>query len=376
MKSYKKTPSLQQTQPLRGQSPWTKSHELGREVYARILAVLSDEKDWFLHTKEFEQNEPKKKKQTRLSPEEEKNLIQLIKINREKLPEKFLEAFDLQVDNPECANKALKLLGEFDFLIKDRYWNNVSRIIGVDGKILIFREEITATHQEDNPPVTQAEKKRKEKTVKLNVYQTIYDAIRSQHYTIETEAKNADDYGLYQQEVLDLMEEIEKVGKNIVKDFSFHKRIAELVEETRNAKNYQILAMNLQNLRKIAFNNRSIVRNQLIWANNKLEQRFEEVWKIIAHVSDQLKALEKIKTDHEEILIRFFIQYFDKKNYAWKIYEEDYKYLPKVEPFHSLHKIIRTAVKMEDWREVMQSASEIFNGMRDEHTEKLKGMSE
>ena len=355
---------------LRWASQRTKSFELGKEVYARLLAVLSDDTDRFLHQKDDQEGKDTRKK-NKLSLVEEQTLIKHIKINREKLPKRFIEVFELQVDDTQLVNNALTLFQNFEFLIKDAYWNNISRVITVDGNILIFREEFSVTHQNNASSLTQAEKRRKEKTVRFNTFNSIYDAIRSQYHTIESEAKNADDYGLYQQEVLDLMEEIERIGKDSIKDMSFQKRISELVEETKNAKNYQILAMNLHNLKDIVFNNCSIVKNKLLWANNKLEKRFEEVWKIIAHVSDQLKSLEQIKDKHEEILSRFFIQYTDNDPKVMERYEKDYQYLPRVTPFSTLHSIIQKALHMEEWKPFIEEAYQIFNDIRDEYNGKI-----
>jgi hypothetical protein len=98
---------------------------------------------------------------------------------------------------------------------------------------------------------------------------------------LDTEYENQQDYTAYQNEVLALMQEIKTHGKEHIKDASFHRRIEDLIQETKKAQNSKILAACLYNFQQLTFTNSSLDSNHLRGTNNKLRDRFAALFKII-----------------------------------------------------------------------------------------------
>jgi hypothetical protein len=151
----------------------------------------------------------------------------------------------------------------------------------IDDKVIIFRNNEVLTHTQKREKLTQGEKRRSDIKTTFNTFATLYDAVRSQYHTLDTEHENQQDYTIYQNEVLALMQEIKTLGKEHIKDFSFQRRIEALIQETQTAQNSKVLATCLYNFQQLTFTNSSIDSNHLRGANNKLKNRFYDLFKII-----------------------------------------------------------------------------------------------
>jgi inorganic triphosphatase YgiF len=207
-------------------------------------------------------------------------LIQTLVVDTDRIPDRFLELFHLP-EKIQLTGKSLDTLFK-EIFAKARFpFSDSRRTVFIDDKIIIFRNEEVLTHKEKGKKLTQGEKRRSEIKTTFNTFATLYDAVRSQYHTLDTEKENQQDYIDYQNTVLTLMQEIKTFGKEHIKDASFHKRIDDLIQDTITAQNSKVLAACLYNFLELTFTNSSIDSNHLRGANNKLRKRFYDVLKII-----------------------------------------------------------------------------------------------
>ena len=135
------------------------------------------------------------------------------------------------------------------------------RIVFIDDKIVIFRNEETLMHKETSG-LTQGEKRRTEISTTFNTFSNIYDAIRSQHYTLQSSQEKQDEYKTLQKNILELAQEIQTLGFD-VKDGAFKRKLNSIIAEVEGASNYRVLGANLQELQNLTFTNKVIDANLL-----------------------------------------------------------------------------------------------------------------
>lgn len=346
--------------------PRTQSKEIiSSKLYLNLQRALSPKENYFKWNDSlFQKNNPQYNREIY-------NLFQsYIVVDPDRLPENFVKFFELDIQSSDIQSQVESIFKKARLLEKDS-----ARVVFVDDKIVIFRNEERLVNK-DWKKLTQWEKRRSEIVTTFNTFSNIYDAIRSQYHTIESSQNRQDDCKVLQKDILQLAQEI-KLLWHWVKDLEFKRRLDSIISETENARNFKVLAANLQNLQTIIFSNKSIDHNLLEWAKNKLANRFKDLQKIIWVVNAQLNSLENILTQHQYTLDMFLSQItFTDKQLSIDTYNKWYdnlqkKYLP-ISPFSIFHQRIN---KYKDDKKLFPKFLEkiryFFDIYKDEHTTKL-----
>lgn len=289
------------------------------------------------------------------------------------LPDRFVELFHLNRANRHLDEHIISLFSKARLLD-----SSTGRIVFIDDKIIIFRNEERLTHKNTDRKLTQGEKRRTEIMTTFNTFEDIYDAIRSQYYTIESSTHKKDDYKHLQQKLLKLIQEIKALWYD-TKDNTFQRRIHDISEKIQAATNAKVLAAQLQNLKEISLSNKSIDANHLLGAKNKFWKRFENLKNIISIVEDHLNSLEEILLLHENAIEWFFIQSkltnldhtFLVDNYNKLFKQIPYKF-QQVTPFIQFHDAITTYKDNPiALRHLVQDIEPIYQKYKTEHQDKL-----
>lgn len=352
--------------PLKNVFSWTQMKAiLSAELYTNLQRALSPKEFLFTWNKElFEKNNPQHNKEIY-------TLFQsYIVINPNKLPKNFTTLFDLDPQDANIQEEVEAIFKQARLLDKKS-----ARIVFVDNKIVIFRNEQTLTHKESTGR-TAWEKRRTEISTTFNTFSNIYDAIRSQYYTIQSSQEKQDDYKLLQKDILTLAQEIQTLWFE-VKDWAFKRSLATIIAAIEGASNYSVLGANLHNLQQLTFTNKVIDTKLLAWAKNKLSKRFNDLQSIIGVVSRQLNDLENILTEHQALLNIFLAQRkFSDRPIFPEAYDKAYTRLEKkywpIAPFSIFHQWITTYKDDKiNFPKFFARIETFFEVYQDEHQKKL-----
>lgn len=343
----------------------TQSKEiLTSQLYQNLQRSLSPNEYFFKWNNGlFQKNNPQHNKEIY-------NLFQsYIVIDPDKLPANFTKLFELDINSEDIQSQVESIFKKARLLDK-----NSARIIFVEDKIVIFRNEERLVHKWSK--LTKWEKKRSEITTTFNTFSNIYDAVRSQYHTIQSSQEKQDDYKFLQQDILKLAQEIQTLWY-WVKDWEFKRKLNWIIWDIENATNFKILWAKLQNLQELTFTNRSIDSKLLEWAKNKFSKRFKDLQSIIWIVTNQLLDLENILTEYQNSLELFLAQIqFTDKWLSWENYNNWYLRLEQkywiISPFDIFYKWIE---KYKDNKElfpkVLHYIQTFFEVYKDEHQKKL-----
>ena len=297
-----------------------------------------------------------------------------LQIDANNIPDRFGELFGLDRSDPYINDKVVSLFRKGRLLDTDTW-----RIILIDDKIIIFRNEEQLVHKRERThKYTPGEKKRTEIVTTFNTFEDIYSAIRSQYYTLDNSTQKKDDYKQLQQELLKLIQEIRALWYDN-KDSTFERRIHDIRENIHTATNAKVLAAQLQNLQAIAFNNKIIDSNHLTGAKNKLHTRFWDLTDIITIVEKHLNTLEELLELHENAIDFFFTQSKIKNldhtllvsNYN-KLFSQIPKQFQQIAPFIQFHDAINTYKDNPiALHHLVQDSEPIYQWYKTEHQEKL-----
>lgn len=351
--------------PIKAVFPRTQSKEIiSSQLYLNLQRALSSKEYFFKwNTSLFKKNDSQHNKQIY-------DLFQsYIVFDPHKLPQNFIELFDLDPYDPQIQSKLESIFKPARLLDKKS-----ARIIFVDDKIIIFRNQQKLTHTQS--PLTKWEKNRSEIQTTFNTFSNIYDAIRSQYYTVQSSQSKQNDYKLLQKEILTLAQEIQTLWYN-VKDMQFKRQLNSIISDISHATNFRVLAAKLQNLQELTFTNKVIDSNLLQWAQNKLSKRFQDLQDIIWIVKVQLDQLENILTQYQTDLDLFLSQVqFTDKSLAINNYDKIYlrlaqKYWP-ISPFSIFHQwIIKYQNDQKLFPKFVHYIQTLFITFQDEHQKKL-----
>lgn len=285
--------------PVKGVFSRTQSKELlSSELYKNLQRVCSPQDTLFVgNTTLFQKNNAQHNAQIY------DLFMSYLEIDPQNLPDRFVELFDLNLSDPDINEQVVSIFRKARLLD-----SSSGRVVFIDDKIIIFRNEEQLVHRNTERKLTQAEKGRKEIVTTFNTFEDIYSAIRSQYYTIDKSNEKKDDYKHLQQELLKLIQEISALWYG-TKDNTFERRIHDISDSINTATNAKVLAAQLQNLKEISFNNKSIDSNHLIGAKNKLEKRFGDLKSIISIIEHHLNSLEEILVLHQNAIEWFFLQH-------------------------------------------------------------------
>lgn len=338
---------------------------LSSQLYQNLQRALSPKEYFFKWNNAlFQKNNPQYNKQIY-------NLFQsYIVVDPDKLPENFIKLFELDIKSKDIQEQVESIFKKARLLEKDS-----ARIVFIDDKIVIFRNEQTLTHKKSKW-LTTWEKKRTEISTTFNTFSNIYDAIRSQYHTIQSSQEKQDDYKLLQQDILKLAQEIQILGFEI-KDWEFKRRLDSIISEVDGATNFRVLWANLQNLQNLTFTNKSIDFNLLEWAKNKLLKRFQDLQKIVWIVKNQLNDLENILIEYQNWLdlfldqIQFTNMWLSIENYNNSYLKLEKKYWP-ISPFNTFHNRINKYKNDKLlYPKFLNYIQALFDVYKDEHKKKL-----
>lgn len=355
--------------PLKSVFTWTQMKEiLSSQLYENLQRALSPNDFFFKWNNNlFKKNNPQHNKEIY-------NLFQsYIVFNPSKLPENFIKLFDLDIQSPTIQSDVEEIFKKARLLDKKS-----ARIVFVDDKIIIFRNEQRLVHK--TWKLTQWEKNRSEIMTTFNTFSNIYDAIRSQYYTIQSSQEKQDDYKILQQDILKLAQEIQTLGFE-TKDWEFKRKLDSIIEEINWATNFRVLWANLQNLQNLTFTNKSIDSNLLQWAKNKLLKRFKDLQSIIWIVKNQLNDLENILVEHQNPLELFLNQIqFTNLSISRENYDNSYSRLERkygiISPFDTFYKLIKKYKNDKIiFPKILNYIKMFFDAYRDEHQKKLSWQS-
>jgi len=357
---------------LKGEFGRTKMKEItSAELYKLFERALSGEEYLFQWNKKlFKKWDPSHNREIY-------NLFQsYIVVDKNKIPPNFLKLFNLE-DSTSVETDVKRIFNKARLIDPKS-----ARIIFVDDKIVIFRNEEKLVHKESKG-LTSWEKRRSKISTTFNTFSNIYDAIRSQYHTISWEEEQQDEYKITQKEIIRLIQEINVGYKDKVKDGEFWRKLDWIIQDIENATNYRVLWAKLYNLDNLTFKNSSIDSKLLEWAKNKIKKRFDDLQNILGVVKTQLNTLESILTENETPLEMFLAQnsmseVIDK---SFPIFLRDYnklyetiekKYWP-ISPFSTFHDRINKYKNNEQvlpW--IINYVGILFKSYQDEHTQKLE----
>lgn len=351
--------------PIKAVFPRTQSKEItSSQLYLNLQRALSPKEYFFKwNTSLFKKNDSSHNRRIY------EVFQSYIVFDPNKLPSNFLELFELDPYDSQIQTKLDYIFKRARLLDKDS-----ARIIFVDDKIIIFRNEQKLVHSKSK--LTQWEKKRSEIVTTFNTFSNIYDAIRSQYYTVQSSQSKQNDYKLLQKEILTLAQEIQALWYN-VKNMQFKRQLDSIVADISRATNFRVLGAKLQNLQELTFANKIIDFNLLQWAQNKLGKRFSDLQKIIWIVQIQLNELENILTQYQTDLDLFLSQIqFTDQSLAISNYDKSYlrleqKYWP-ISPFSIFHQwIIKYQNDKKLFPKFVHYIKTLFTAFQDEHQKKL-----
>ncbi len=298
--------------------------------------------------------------------------LSYVQIDPHRLPEKFVELFNLDPKSPTIQNDVEEIFQRARLLDPTS-----ARVIFVDGKIIIFRNEERLVHQKETRKLTQWEKRRTEIKTTFNTFDNIYDAIRSQYYAIEWSEDRQDEYKQLQKDIILLAQDI-KVSWYGQKDASFQRKLNEIVEQIQHATNAKVLAANLQNLQALTTTNKAVDFNILHGAKNKFTTRFQDLQKIIGIIKNHLNAMENILAQHEGALDMFLAQItFANQTLAFNNYDNAIRSITEdfrdISPFGDFQKAINNTYRKSPakLKDIAHQIAEIYNEYKTEHTQKL-----
>ena len=292
-------------------------------------------------------------------------------VDKNNLPENFVKLFELDLNDPDIENQVKNIFQKARLLDKKS-----ARIVFVDDKIVIFRNEERLVHKQSKW-LTQWEKKRSEFFTTFNTFSNIYDAVRSQYYIIQNSEDKKSDMRTYQQAILKLAQEARIFWIQNVKNGEWKRKIDQIIEETENARNFKVLAANLQNLENLTLKNSSIDANLLEGAKNKFWKRFDDLQDIIWVVNKQLNDMVNILVEHQNALDMFLLSIsFANKDLVLSNYRKDYKKIDDkywaISPFCVFNEWIEKYNKDEKkYIKFINQIKILFEAYKSEHTDKL-----
>ncbi len=358
--------------PVKWAFPRTQTKEiLSSRLYENLQRSLSDPNNFFLINKSH-----LKKNNKSYNREIFDILTDCIIVEKDKLPKRFIELFDLDINSPSIEEDVKDIFKRARFLKNA----NSHRIIMIDDKIIIFRNEEKLVHDEVDRKLTQWEKRRTKIETTFNTFNNIYDAIRSQHHTIKSIEKSQNDYKLLQGEIIWLAQDIKYYFQENTKDATIQKRLDSIIKDLSNFKNSKVLAAKLHDLQTISFQNRSIDSKHLEWAQNKFRKRFEDLTKSVWIVTKHLNLMDNMLRDHEYCLEYFLnqLKFCDKElaisNYK-RSYDDIYKKYWDIAPFNTFNKWITKYQKNKELLpKFIDKINLFFDMYKDENKKKLKNI--
>lgn len=347
---------------------WTQSKELcSAELYKNLQRAVSPSDRLFVGNPDlFKKNDSKHNRAVY------QEFLSYVEIDPKRLPANFLELFHLDPTDPDIQSKVHALFQKAQLLDKQS-----ARVIFIDGKIVIFRNEERLIHQHETRKLTQWEKRRTEIKTTFNTFDNMYDAIRSQYYAIGWSEDRQDDYKQLQKDLLTLAQEI-KVSWHGEKDTSYQRKLTQIIDKIQHATNAKVLAANLQNLQALTMTNKSVDFHLLHGAKNKFTKRFQELQKIIGIIENHLNAMENILAQHEAALDMFLAQItFANQSLAVNNYNSALRSIPEecreVSPFVDFQKAINHTYKNTPagLKDMAEEIRKTYNEYKSEHAQKL-----
>ena len=289
---------------------------LSSKLYQNLQRSLSNPDNFFLLDKsKLKSNNPS------YNREIFNTLTDCIVVEKDQIPKNFIKLFDLDIDSENLAQDVKDIFKRARFL---KYMNS-HRIIMIDDKIIVFKNEEKLVHKKEIPKLTQWEKRRTEIFTTFNTFSNIYDAIRSQYHILDSNEENQNDYELIHQSIISLIEDIKDHFENIIGGESLQEQLNNIIKNIGKSKNSQVLSAKLNNLEQISFNNRSITTNSLQWAKNKFENRFNDTRAIIWIVTKHFLKLKDMLHEYEWVLDYFIRQNkFASKDLSLNNYNRSY----------------------------------------------------
>ncbi len=358
--------------PVKWVFPRTQTKELlSSRLYENLQRSLSDPDNFFLINKSH-----LKKNNKSYNREIFDILTDCIVIEKNKLPKRFIELFDLDLKSDNLEQDVREIFKRARFLKNA----NSHRIIMIDDKIIIFRNEEKLIHINENKKLTQWEKRRTKIETTFNTFNNIYDAIRSQHHTIKSIEKSQNDYELLQNEIIWLAQDLKSYFKENTKDETIKRKIDSIIKDLNNFKNSRVLAAKLHDLQTINFQNKSIDSKHLEWAQNKFRKRFDDLTISVWIITKHLNLMENILRDHEYALDYLLSQlkFTDKElaisNYN-RSYDDIYKKYWDIAPFNTFNKWITKYQKDKELLpKFIDKINLFFDMYKSENEKKLKNI--
>lgn len=352
--------------PIKGKFPRTKSKEIiSSQLYLNMQRSLSSEEHYFRGNKNlFQKNKATHNREIF-------DLFQsYIVIDSDKIPENFIKLFELDINSSDIQTQVKELFHTARLLDK-----NSARIVFIEDKIVIFRNEEKLTHKVSKG-LTQWEKRRTEIETTFNTFSNIYDAIRSQYHIIQSSENKKNEMKDYKKSCLELAQEVRILWIQNIKDGEWKRKIEEIIYATESARNFSVLAANLQNLSNLTLQNSSIDANLIDGWKNKFTKRFSDLQKIIWVVNSQLNDLENILIEYENLLELFLSQIkITDKDLAYQNYTRWYKTVfekyGEISPFSTFNARIEKYKAKTNYPNILGKIETLIAVYKDEHKKKL-----
>ncbi len=359
--------------PIKWIFPRTKTKEiLSSKLYENLQRSIWNS-DYF-----FKLNENNLEKNNRYNNRKIFNtLTDVMVIDKDKLSENFIKLFELDINSPDIEKQIKEIFKRARFIT----WLDSHRIILIDDKIIVFRNEERLTHKNTERKLTQWEKKRTEIFTTFNTFSNVYDAVRSQYHIIDSEKNKQNEIKLNKDEIVKLMQDIKFFFTKNLKDPTLANKLQDIIDQTISSTNAKILWANLYNFKEITLQNSSIDANRLEWWKNKFQKRFNEVENILWVINKHLAIIEEILNQHEHILDYMITQAkFTNKDIFVSNYQKAYKNLEskygEISPFNTFHSRIEKYKNNDEiLAKFIDKISQFYELYKKEHNSKLNNVN-
>ncbi|HRX64299.1 MAG TPA: hypothetical protein P5060_04315, partial [Candidatus Absconditabacterales bacterium] len=338
--------------PAKGKFSRTLTKEILQSKLYKNLQRSIGNIDYFFHI-----NKSKLKKGDKIYNREIYNtLTDTIIIDKDKIPPKFIEEFNLDINSENLEQQVKNIFKKARFLGFD----GSHRIVFVDDKIIIFRNEERLVHKNEDRKLTQGEKRRTEIFTTFNTFNNIYDATRSQYHTLKQQKESIDENKILQKELQKLTMDIKLFFQEGSKQYFVKNNIENILEDIKNIRNSKEFAAKIQNLEQVTFKNRSVDSNLVTGAENKFRKRFNDLVNMNGIISKHLNLLEKIENEYNSNLDYLLTQLkFTDKGLSLSNYFNSYDSLHKnygdIEPFATFHRRIKKYQSQdEDFKKIIK----------------------
>lgn len=178
----------------------------------------------------------------------------------------------------------------------------------------IFVPQRTLFDAGENP--TTWETRKTDAEMQLNIFDNLYDAIRSQIYTLDKEEEKNMQYKQYQDIFVTMLEDL--IHDPALKQNEIKRQLISFAETIKNAENFRVMQAKLYHLPKISFSNTHHDRLQIGAIRTKIQKTIKDIDRISYYVGQQTEAMKSLLSQQESAITWFHSKALMRVDYTGK----------------------------------------------------------